>query len=362
MSCSPRRPVFIAGRGAMASPGGGEVQMLSTANALAALGMVGRTATPDEAALDGADVVHLFGSHPEFVPLARAARRKRLPVVLSPIAWFDLASYWRLGGSLPGRLAASARFAARAACPWLPSWRRRLYRAADLLLPNSQAEARQLTRYFRVPAERIHVVPNGAEPRFAEPSPEPFAQRFRLRGFVFCPGRIEPRKNQLALVRAVRGTELRLVILGDVVPGFEPYAAGCRREAGPEVVFLPRLGRDDPLFMSAYPACGCLALASWFETPGLVAIEAAMSGTPLVLPTRGSAHEYFGARAQYVEPGDVRGIRRALLKAVRQPRNPDLARWVQNHYTWAAVARATQEAYRKALGRAQEDTSSARHG
>ncbi|MBN2021378.1 MAG: glycosyltransferase [Pirellulales bacterium] len=364
------------------------------------------------------DILHLFGSRPEFVAVAEEARRRGVRVVVSTIAWFDLAGYWRGGKTLAGRVAACGRFLARAACPRLPSWRRRLYHAADLLLPNSKAEAWQLVRYFGVRPERIRVVPNGADPRFAAARPEAFAERYgevlaaedneggpaktstggasgtqsgstggasgtqagkgmvpsppaplpragegRNRAvprpeplapvgvpdFVLCPARIEPRKNQLDLIRAVRGTGLRLVILGDAVPGHEAYEARCRREAGPEVTFLGRIDHDDPLLASGHAACRCLALASWFETPGLAAIEAAMSGTPLVLPEGGAAREYFGDWAQYVRPGRIGEIRRALLRAAARDRNPELARWTVEHYTWAAAARATHEAYMEVL-------------
>src|SRR5262249_18494063 len=159
-----------------------------------------------------------------------------------------------------------------------------LYRDVDLLLPNSQAEAEQLLRYFDVRPEQVHVVPNGADERFVSAAPQRFASLVGVRNFVLYAGRIEPRKNQLGFLSAMHGTDVPIVTLGDVVPGHEAYLARCRRMAGDNVKFIDRIGHDDPLLPSAYAACGCLALASWFETPGLVALEAGMSGVPLVLP------------------------------------------------------------------------------
>ena len=344
-----RSPVvlFAGGLAAMDAPGGGEVQMHALVAALQRAGVRGRIWRPWEDSLSRADCLHLFGSLPEHLPLVEAARRRNLPVVLSTIAWFQLANCWREPGTVPRRLAACARFAARAACPRLPSWRRRLYQAVDLLLPNSNLEAEQLTRYFRVPPERIHVVPNGADGRFAAADPRPFARMVGTRDFVLYPGRIEPRKNQLGFLRAMRGAGVPIVVLGDVVPGHQRYLAECRRAAGRRVRFVPRIDHRDPLLQSAYAACGCLVLASWFETPGLVALEAGMSGTPLVLPRHGSAPEYFGPLAGYVEPNDLPGIRRAVLAALRRGRSPELAELVRNNFSWNAAARMTREAYDK---------------
>src|SRR3990172_2805106 len=258
---SPLRVLAVGRSDAQTAPGGGEVQMASTLTALRRLGVDAR-ATGD-GRLDEVDCVHLFGSRPEHLPLVEAARRRGVPVVLSTIAWFDWADYWRGGTTPAGRVAAVARFAARAAFPRLPSWRRRLYHSVDLLLPNSKAEAQQLIRYFSVTPERIHVVPNGADPRFANADPRAFVERFDMRDFVLCPGRIEPRKNQLGLIRAMRGCGVPLVILGQVVPGHEAYLDACRREADEHVRFLDRIEHDDPALAGAYAACGCVAMVGW---------------------------------------------------------------------------------------------------
>ncbi|NQT12265.1 MAG: glycosyltransferase [Planctomycetes bacterium] len=231
----------------------------------------------------------------------------------------------------------------------MPSWRRKLYHAVDLLLPNSNAEADQLVRHLQAPTDRIHVTPNGADERMARADPAPFVKRFGTRDFLLSAGRIEPRKNQLGLLRAMQGTKVPIVVLGDAVPGYEWYARNCRRAAGSNVRFVGRLDHDDPLLSSAYAACGCLVLASWYETPGLVALEAGMSGVPLVLPEGGCAREYFGDKAGYVRPNDLAGIRREVLRALCRGRSPGLAQHVRDNFSWAAAAQATLAGYRKVI-------------
>jgi glycosyltransferase involved in cell wall biosynthesis len=342
--CGPS--VLMAGRlTAMLSPGGGEVQMQYTARGLAEQGVRVRFWRPWEERLAEADVVHLFGSQREHLPLVHEARRRGLAVVLSPITWFDWRSLWREPWPMRRRVAACAKFWLRSAAPMLPSWRRELYQACNLLLPNSAAEAEQLVRYFGVDPRRIHVVVNGADERFAHGDGRLFARRAGGFHFVLYSGRIEPRKNQLGFLHAMRGTNVPIVILGDPVPGHEAYHAACRRVAGDNVRFLPRIEHDDPLLASAYAACGCLVLASWYETPGLVALEAGMSGVPLVLPAAGCTREYFGPLAEYVHPTDHAEIRTKVLAALGRPRSPELAAKVREHYSWQAACRATRDAY-----------------
>ena len=343
-----RPKILLAGKlTALDAPGGGEIQMLALARALATVGVHARPWRPWEENFAGADCLHLFGSLPEHLPVVEAAHRQGVPVALSTITWFDLGSYWREPGPVLRRVAGCAQFLARARCPRLPSWRRRLYHAVDLLMPNSQAEADQLVRHFGVPAGRIHVVPNGADERFADADPEPFARLVQARRFVLAAGRIEPRKNQLGLLQAMRGSGVPVVVLGDVVPGHESYAEKCRRRADENVRFVGRVEHDDPLLACAYAACGCLVLASWYETPGLAALEAGMSGAPLVLPRGGSAVEYFGPLASYVKPNDPAGIRQAVLSALGRGRSRALAEHVRRNFSWTAAARVNLEAYEK---------------
>jgi len=341
-----QRVILAGGLTSLVAPGGGETQLMATTQALQELGVSARLWRPWEETFAATDVLHLFGSLPEHIATIEQARRRGVCTVLSTIAWFDLASRWHSGASIGRRLIDCGRGAARSLFPRMPHWRRRLYESADLLLPNSQAEADQLIESYDLPADRVRVVPNGASPRFAAGDAAAFSEMVGMRDFVLYPGRIEPRKNQLGFLRAMRGVSVPIVVLGDAVPGQEDYFAACRREAGSLVQFVGRLDHDDPRLAGAYAACRCVALTSWFETPGLVALEAGMSGVPLALTDRGPTWEYFGTLAEYASPGDRRSIRQAVLAAYQSPRNPQLARLVRERYTWRAAAAATRDAYR----------------
>jgi glycosyltransferase involved in cell wall biosynthesis len=331
---------------ACAARGGGEVQMSSTLAALGAADIDARAWRPwDDDEVRAGDIVHFFGSRPEFIPLVEAMRSRGAKTVLSTIAWFDWRNIWREPQSLAARVSATARYAIRSALPSIAGWRRRLYHGVDLLLPNSQAEAEQLLRLFQVPPQRIRVVPNGVEERFAAADSDLIRRRLGSDPFVLCVGRIEPRKNQLSLIRALRHSGLKLVVIGAAAPGHDQYFEACRLAADENVRFLGHVDRNDPLLASAYATCQCLALTSWYETPSLAALEAAMTGTPLVLPSGGCAREYFGSLAAYVAPHDLAEIRRTVLRAAGQSRSRELAELVRSQFTWQAVADATKAAY-----------------
>ncbi len=69
-----------------------------------------------------------------------------------------------------------------------------------------------------------------------------------------------------------------------------------------QVIWLGRLDHHDPLLASAYAAARVFALPSWFETPGLAALEAALAGCAVVITPYGSTREYFGDLVEYARP------------------------------------------------------------
>lgn len=330
---------------AFQTPGGGENQLVQTGRHLEALGRRVRLFCPWTDRLSRASVLHLFGMSREGLELARRARAVGTPVVLSPICWFEPAALWHLESSLPRKLAALASWGGRRLIPSIPGWRRELLGLCNRILPNSRAEARQLATLFGADPRRITVVPNGVRGRFALASPQPFRERFGSDDFVLFVGRIEPRKNPLELIRATRSLNVPLVIVGEAPPASAAYLGRCREEGGSAVRWLGGLSHEDPLLASAYAAARVFALPSWFETPGLAALEAALAGTGVVITPYGSTREYFGDRVVYARPNRRAEIARAVARCWSQGANPDLAGFVASQYLWPDVARRTAEVY-----------------
>ena len=84
---------------------------------------------------------------------------------------------------------------------------------------------------------------------------------------------------------------------------------------------------DDPLLASACAAARVFALPSWFETPGLAALEAALAGCAVVITPFGSPREYFGDLVEYARPDRPGEVSRALGRCWEKVlRDPDLAK------------------------------------
>ncbi len=263
---------------AFQSPGGGENQLIQTGTHLEKLGVPVRLFSPWTDRLETARLLHLFGMSREGLELARVARQRRVPVVLSPICWYEPRALAALEQGPLRKLASLAAWGLRSVAPSLPSWRRELLELADLVLPNSRSEADQLIRLFGG-SQR-------ANPRRSQRGPA--VGRVGFAGVVSFPvgsGAVR------AFRRADRTTQehsrpdqgsprlgLPLVVIGEAPPGCEEYEQICRRAGMGRVTWLGRLDHHDPLLASAYAAARVFALPSWFETPGLAALEAGLAG------------------------------------------------------------------------------------
>lgn len=343
--CRARSVFFHAPSFAFQAPGGGENQLVQTGRHLEAMGASVRLFSPWTDRLEHARVLHLFGMSREGLELARRARARGTPMVLSPICWFEPSALWTLERRWTRRLSGLAAWSIRQMVPSLPGWRRELLALCDRVLPNSQAEARQLVALFGVAPQRIEVVPNGVLGAFRSASPALFRSRYGGEDFVLFVGRIEPRKNLLGLIRAVRSLGLPLVVMGEAPAESRSYFERCRNEGGDQVRWLGARDHDDPLLVSAYAAARVFALPSWFETPGLAALEAALAGAALVITPIGSTREYFGDRVQYARPNRIAGIARAIARSWSQGPDPRLADFVASNYLWSDVAKRTAEVY-----------------
>lgn len=335
---------------AFQSPGGGEVLLLKTKEYLEKAGVSVKLLDPWHDKLRDFDLLHTFGSVKDALPMMEAARRAGIKNVLSTVCWYNWKSAWGTYPDFKTRLLSLARHGAKCWFPGLPSQRKRMMEISDLLLPNSESEAGQLTRFFNVPKEKIRVIPNAVDESFANISPDLFTAKYGFRDFILLVGRIEPRKNQLNVIRALKGIPNPVVVIGDVVPGYESYEAACRRAADENVHFLGGLPHGSAELKSAYAACNTFVLGTWLETPGLAALEAGLAGAKVVITREGATREYFQDLAAYVSPENPAQIRAQVLKALQKPKTPELSKRIKSEYLWQGAAKRTANAYKEVLG------------
>ena len=349
------RVAFYVYPAAFQNPAGGEVQLLKTKEHLEKLGVSVKLFDPWTDKLASFDILHTFGSVKDCLPIMRAAHDRGVKNALSTICWYSLKAAWGNYDNIADRALYAIRYMTKVVFPRFPSKRRIMMELSDVLLPNSASEARQVSRLFAVPMSKMRVVPNGVDGRFLKADRMLFVKKFNVSDFVLCVGRIEPRKNQLTLIRALKKETVPLVFIGGCEPQNANYYADCKREASKNTLFIENLPHDSDLLSAAYAACNTFILPSWHETTGLVGLEAGLAGAKVLMTQEGATRDYFQDFVSYVDPAFISDIRAKTLKSFSADKDDRLRQHIVKNYLWETVAQKTLEVYQELLKRGDSE-------
>ena len=228
----------------------------------------------------------------------------------------------------------------------------RLLNNVDGLLPNSWLELKSVQTDLHWCGDQFKVAHYGVNPKlFLDADPEPFRQYTGIRGpFVLQAGRVEAAKNQAMLCWALRKTNVPIVLIGGT-SHWPSYAQLCKEICGDRLTLIDHLPQD--LLASAFAAARVHCLASWMDTCGLVSLEAALSGTPLVGSTFGHELEYLQEDAWLADPADPASLRKAVEAAWQagphSARPTRLKQRILAEYNWEKTADKTLDLYTNIL-------------
>jgi glycosyltransferase involved in cell wall biosynthesis len=225
---------------------------------------------------------------------------------------------------------------------------RRAVRQAALLFTVSEFSRREMARLYDLPLERIAVTCNGVDSGRFHPGDEG-VEAVRALGLVpgaylLTVGRLEPRKNHLALIRAyaqLRGPRPPLVVVGQRDFSFQAvYNEVNQLGLQDDVRFLDGVG--DGALPALLRHARVFVYPSFAEGFGMPVAEAMASGVAVVTSDGTAMPEVAGDVALLAPPDDPEAI---ALQIQRLLDEPGLRSQVARHgphqvaaYRWAASA------------------------
>jgi glycosyltransferase involved in cell wall biosynthesis len=204
------------------------------------------------------------------------------------------------------------------------------------------------------------VVPAGVGPEYHPISDqatlETVRRRYNLpRRFILHVGTLEPRKNLVRLMEALRAIadrepETALVLVGGKGWLYEDIFAGVERLGLAGKVIFPGYVAEADL-PAVYNLAAVLAYPSLYEGFGIPPLEAMACSVPVVSSNSSSLPEVVGDAALLVEPTDSDALASALLRALS---DNDLRQTLTKRglaraaaFSWPAAATKLLEAYKR---------------
>ncbi|MEI8044985.1 MAG: glycosyltransferase family 1 protein [Verrucomicrobiota bacterium] len=242
-----------------------------------------------------------------------------------------------------------------------------LARRQDQVIAISGNTARDIERFFGIPASRQNIILNGIDHARFLPGPRAEAKaeaasRWQLGApfFLFISRLEHPAKNHVRLIEAFNrfkdktGSPWLLALGGSDWHGADVVrAAAAQSPFAKDIRFLGFV--DDAALPGLYRAADAMVYPSLFEGFGLPPAEAMACGCPVLSSSRGSLAEVVADAADLIEPEDVASItaglkRMASDQALRE--RLTLAGLANaRRFDWDANAARVLEVYRAALER-----------
>jgi glycosyltransferase involved in cell wall biosynthesis len=238
---------------------------------------------------------------------------------------------------------------------------------ASRIVTGSEFARDSIVKAYQLPPEKIVVVPDAASPSFRsvnrDAARRKTVSRFHLKGpYVLSVGDLQPRKNQLGLIKAFA----RLVtdqpqLKQDLVFAGKDAWYGSRvreaaRESGVEgrIHFLGFVTDDE--LLQLYNACDCFAFPSFYEGFGIPVLEAMACGRAVICSNASSIPEVADGAALLFNPHNTDEIVSALFDVLRdgelRARMERLGIQRASHFTWQKTAEMTLDVYREVAGAA----------
>ena len=225
----------------------------------------------------------------------------------------------------------------------------------------SEATRSDVIDVYNARPELVHVVHNGLDPFFSEPSsPDSLHRAGRMVGsfpcFALSVGTIQPRKNLPTMAAAVglarrRGLDIHLVHVGAEGWLSDEVHSGIAEVDDGFVHFLGPL--DDRLLKALYQLARVTLAVSKAEGFMIPIIESMAMGTPVITSNVSSMPEVAASAALLASPDNPDEIAEGIVELVDQP---GLAESLKSRgrlraaeFTWEAAAEKTETVYRAAL-------------
>jgi len=184
------------------------------------------------------------------------------------------------------------------------------------IIAMSQQTKNDIIRFLNIDPNKISVIYQGCNPIFKTAIPEKKLTEIRKKlglpqKFILTVGTIEKRKNILLILKAIKNTSFKLVVVGKPTSykkTLNHYIA--ENNLRNRVIFLEKLPLET--LAALYQLATVFCYPSLFEGFGIPIIESLYSKTPVITSAGGCFQEVGGPASLYINPNDEKKLTEML--------------------------------------------------
>ncbi len=221
---------------------------------------------------------------------------------------------------------------------------------ADLLLTVSEYSKRQIAKHYGIESDKIHVTPNAVSDDFYNidlQAAQNFVKSQGVEKYVLYVSRIEPRKNQVALLKAYCEQRLwesgyDLVFIGRktlATPDFDSYFEALDQEVKTHIHIHNQVDYTDLKYW--YKAASLFVYPALAEGFGIPPIEAGAAGVPTICcnKTAMGDFKFFGDNLIDIDNTELlRTTMSEILAGTKRVDTAAISKQILEKYNWDNIA------------------------
>lgn len=239
-----------------------------------------------------------------------------------------------------------------------------LLKKVDAIITDSISSKKDIIKYTGFSNMKIHVVYLAAADEFKQIKnvPETFRKTYNIpKFFLLYVGDVTGNKNLPRLIRAVKKTDIPLVMVGKMLTqkNYDTQNVWNKDlvtiqkliEGDSQIISLGFVPTDD--LVNLYNAATAFIMPSLYEGFGLPILEAMSCGCPVITTKEGSIPEVAGLGAQYVNAYEEQSIAKGILEVFS---NSNLQKELSRKgfeqakkFSWFKTAQNTLEVYQQEI-------------
>lgn len=325
--------------------GGLQIQIRNTAEHLRQVGYEVKYFNQWEDKIEDYDIFHCFYlGDIGVLPLLKRAKESGVKIIMSTV-------YNSALDYLKEKITYQLSKISPSVC-YVKNIQKQMVLLVDYFLALSDFEKQRIIKIFHIDERKVKVIPNGIDDMFINVSPKKeneFTKEYKIREYVLHVGQFNKNKNQIALIKALKDTNIPLVCIGQVTD--KAYYEECVKIKGSNMIFLDPLPNGSDKLVNIYSAARIFVLPSIREAYPLTVLEAMACGTKVLVTKNsmiGSELDTFGVIK--VNAANNAEIKRSVERMYWQHEDTQEKRkFEKEKFSWKEIVKEIDFIYQEAL-------------